>query len=151
MATCDDFSNLSCCGIRVLAPAWLSLVAAAVPEGAWTLRQSGETLYARHPAGLLLTMFANPEGYWAVRGQSLLPDPSIGSSGRPYSVIGVVPLDIDTGYGDPRVAAAVFTSLLVWGAFVAQVQEPPHPRLLMAWRVRSAELWEDGRPSEPRA
>lgn len=132
---CDDLSDVSVNGVAELLPAWLELVAARVVRPGVAVRQAGHRIDAVIPAGLLITMFHSGRGTWSARLQSLPTIADLGAQGRPFSVVGVVPLPIDRGCGSAEAAASALSALLEPATAVAAVADSPNPALLSRWRA----------------
>lgn len=138
MATmCDDLSDVTVLGVSELIPAWLELVAARVCEPGARVRVVGRTIHVTTPERLLVTMFCDNAGVWGVRLQSLPRIEELGLAGRPFSIIGLISLDLPPGCASPARAADALCSLLDLRTSLAAVQEAPHPQLLSFWLERS--------------
>lgn len=86
---CDDLSDVTCCGVFDLVPAWLELVAAGVCVPGVRVRVSGHRVFLTLPAGLQVSLFHDTAGAWSVRVQTLSPVPELGAVGRPFTPLGV--------------------------------------------------------------
>lgn len=134
---CDDLSDVTCCAVLDLVPAWLALVAERVARPSVAVRTTGWALYGADPSGLLLTVYCDGQGRWSARLQSRIPLPALGAQGQAFAILGDIPLGDSLGCGDPGQLAVVVNELLDPAVALARIDTAAgSASQLTYWRAR---------------